>query len=226
MMSQNDTSDDETDLQTPRLFLNPPISHSGRNNSVIRSPISPTSSVSSSVIFGQIPDEVLRAWSQLPEAIRLDPSLAVFQREYDRIRETRSPDYMKRDCLVVNMSLGTRPVIPTSTHNQSNADEDGQDVQTQEKQKPLCRYIKLIALSCCWLLFTVRNHRTNVNWQISRRFTLQVILMFKNEKTEMMHQLSVSSGESKSILLVDRENSNCEFSFILSEMRFKRNKIS
>ncbi|XP_039302519.1 uncharacterized protein LOC120357074 isoform X2 [Solenopsis invicta] len=207
MMSQNDTSDDETDLQTPRLFLNPPISHSGRNNSVIRSPISPTSSVSSSVIFGQIPDEVLRAWSQLPEAIRLDPSLAVFQREYDRIRETRSPDYMKRDCLVVNMSLGTRPVIPTSTHNQSNADEDGQDVQTQEKQKPLCRYIKLIALSCCWLLFTV-------------------ILMFKNEKTEMMHQLSVSSGESKSILLVDRENSNCEFSFILSEMRFKRNKIS
>lgn len=55
----------------------------------MRSPISPSSSISSSVIFGQIPDEVLRAWGQLPEAIRLDPSLAIFQREYDRITETR-----------------------------------------------------------------------------------------------------------------------------------------
>lgn len=45
------------------------------------------SSVSSSVVLGQIPDEVLRVWSQLPEAIRLDPSLAVFQKEYDRVHE-------------------------------------------------------------------------------------------------------------------------------------------
>lgn len=39
-------------------------------------------------MFGQIPEEVLRAWSQLPEAVRLDPSLAVFQREYDRVHQT------------------------------------------------------------------------------------------------------------------------------------------
>ncbi|XP_071639971.1 uncharacterized protein [Temnothorax longispinosus] len=111
-MSQNDTSDDETGLHTPRMLLNT-TSHCSRHNSVMRSPISPSSSVSSSVVFGQIPEEVLRAWGQLPEAIRLDPSLAVFQKEYDRIAETRSADYVKRECLIVNMSLGTQPVAPT-----------------------------------------------------------------------------------------------------------------
>lgn len=45
------------------------------------------SSITSSIILGQIPEEVLRVWSQLPEAIRLDPSLAVFQREYDRVHQ-------------------------------------------------------------------------------------------------------------------------------------------
>lgn len=45
------------------------------------------SSISSSILFGKIPDEVLQVWSQLPETIRLDPSLAVFQREYDRMNE-------------------------------------------------------------------------------------------------------------------------------------------
>ncbi|XP_024889830.1 P protein isoform X3 [Temnothorax curvispinosus] len=176
-MSQNDTSDDETGLHTPRMLLNT-TSHCSRHNSgtIMRSPISPSSSVSSSVVFGQIPEEVLRAWGQLPEAIRLDPSLAVFQKEYDRIAETRSADYVQRECLIVNMSLGTQPVAPTSAQNhQNNVDED---VQTQEKQRPFCSYIKLIVLSCCWLLFTM-------------------ILMFKNERIETMHQLSVSRGESK-----------------------------
>ncbi|XP_011686106.1 PREDICTED: P protein [Wasmannia auropunctata] len=178
-MSQNDMSDDETDgLQTPGVYLSTTSHGAGGRNSVVRSPISPCSSVSSSVIFGQIPEEVLRAWSQLPEAIRLDPSLAVFQREYDRIAETRSLDCPKRDCLIVNMSLGTQPVAPNSTQNQNNIDEDGQDVQTQERQKPFCRYMKLIVLSFCWLLFTM-------------------IMMFKNEKPETMHQLSVSSRESQ-----------------------------
>lgn len=40
-----------------------------------------------------------------------------------------------------------------------------------------------------------------------------------------MHQLSVSSRESKSILLVDRENSNCEFLSILSEMDSRETKF-
>ncbi|KAG5316495.1 P protein, partial [Acromyrmex insinuator] len=171
-MSQNDTSDDESN--PPQMYLKP-NSHA-RNNSVMCSPISPSSSVSSSVIFGQISEEVLRAWSQLPEAIRLDPSLAIFQKECDRITETRSLDCVKKECLVVNMSLGMSPATSISIQHQ-NVDEDGQDVQIQEKQKPFCRYIKLIILSCCWLLFTM-------------------ILMFKNERIETMHQLSVSSRES------------------------------
>ncbi|XP_018394179.1 PREDICTED: P protein [Cyphomyrmex costatus] len=174
-MSQNDTSDDEFDQ--PRVYLNT-TSHDTRNNSVICSPISSSSSVSSSVIFGKIPDEVLRAWSQLPEAIRLDPSLAIFQKECDRITETRSLDYVKKECLVVNMSLGIQPVSTSINIQNQNIDEDGQDVQMQKKQRPLYRYIKLIILFCSWLLFTM-------------------ILMFKNERIETMHQLSVSSRESK-----------------------------
>ncbi|KMQ84708.1 p protein [Lasius niger] len=199
-MSQNDTSDDETGLQTPQVsFLKASsgqVSHCSCNNSVIifgynfvieyplkvmRSPISPSSSVSSSMIFGQISDDVLRAWSQLPEAIRLDPRLAIFQRECDRIAEARSVDCAKRDCLVVNMC--PHLVTQTSVQNQvqaiqSNADEDGQDVHTQEKQKPFCRYSKLIALSCCWLLFTIT-------------------LMFKSERIETMHRFSIPNGQTK-----------------------------
>ncbi|KYN37724.1 P protein [Trachymyrmex septentrionalis] len=171
-MSQNDTSDDESN--PPQMYLN--ANSHVRNNQVIYSPISPSSSVSSSVILGQIPEEVLRAWSQLPEAIRLDPSLAIFQKECDRITETRSLDCVKKECLVVNMSLRVSPATSISIQHQ-NVDEDGQDVQIQERQRPFCRYMKLIILFCCWLLFTM-------------------ILMFKNERIETMHQLSVSSRES------------------------------
>ena len=39
---------------------------------------------SSSVFIGNISEDVLKVWNQLPEAIRLDPSLAAFQKEYDR----------------------------------------------------------------------------------------------------------------------------------------------
>ena len=40
----------------------------------------------SPIMLGPISQDVLQVWSRLPEAIRLDPSLAVFQREYDRIQ--------------------------------------------------------------------------------------------------------------------------------------------
>ncbi|XP_043678814.1 P protein isoform X5 [Vespula pensylvanica] len=211
-MSQNDTSEDETGLRTP-MFLR-------KGSRCSRGTPGTPSSISSSVIFGPIPDEVLRVWSQLPEAIRLDPSLAIFQKEYDRIHQTdrrfisnltnlnisnrscvcvciyiytyfflfyhsfttfvRCSD-TKRDCLVVNMSLGTQSAPPIRTQ-QNICEEDGthditqdQD-QTHEKQKPFYRYSKLIALSCCWLIFTV-------------------ILMVKNEKVEKMHQISIPSNE-------------------------------
>ncbi|KAL6431151.1 hypothetical protein ACFW04_007103 [Cataglyphis niger] len=183
MSRQNDMSDDETDLQTPRVFLKTgsgQIPHCSCNNSVIRSPISPSSSVSSSMIFGQISDDVLRAWSQLPEAIRLDPRLAIFQKECDRIAEARSMDCVKRDCLVVNMCphfVQQTNVQSQIQATQSNAEEDGQDMHTQEKQKPFYRYSKLIALSCCWLLFTIT-------------------LMFNGEKMETMHRFSIPNGQT------------------------------
>ncbi|XP_072762399.1 P protein isoform X2 [Anoplolepis gracilipes] len=160
-MSQNDTSDDETDLQTPQVFVKTDsgrISHCSCSNSVMRSPISPCSSVSSSMLFGQISDDVLRAWSQLPEAIRLDPRLAVFQRECDRIAET---------------SLQSQ--IQTI---QSNVDEDGQDIHMQEKQKPVLRYLRLITLTCCWLLFTIT-------------------LMLKSERVETMYRFSIFDEQPK-----------------------------
>ncbi|XP_046833605.1 P protein isoform X1 [Vespa velutina] len=171
-MSQNDTSEDETGLRTP-MFLR-------KGSRCSRGTPGTPSSISSSVIFGPIPDEVLRVWSQLPEAIRLDPSLAIFQKEYDRIYQTdRRCSDTKRDCLVVNMSLGTQSAPPIRTQ-QNICEEDGthditQD-QAHEKQKPFYRYSKLIALSCCWLIFTV-------------------ILMVKNEKVEKMHQISIPSNE-------------------------------
>nr|XP_050861373.1 P protein isoform X4 [Vespula vulgaris] len=232
-MSQNDTSEDETGLRTPMFLRKGSRCSRGTPGIIMEQKYhwkaimvqlfflfysGTPSSISSSVIFGPIPDEVLRVWSQLPEAIRLDPSLAIFQKEYDRIHQTdrrfisnltnlnisnrlcvcvciyiyfflfyhsfttfvRCSD-TKRDCLVVNMSLGTQSAPPIRTQ-QNICEEDGthdithdQD-QTHEKQKPFYRYSKLIALSCCWLIFTV-------------------ILMVKNEKVEKMHQISIPSNE-------------------------------
>ncbi|KAF3423855.1 hypothetical protein E2986_05841 [Frieseomelitta varia] len=127
-MSQEETSEDETGLQTPSFLR--------KGSRCSRTPGTP-SSISSSIILGQIPEEVLRVWCQLPEAIRLDPSLAVFQREYDRVIQTAE---------------GRK-------QNKKN-DEDKQDTsiiqEIQEiKQRPVYRYIKLILLCCFWLIFTL-----------------------------------------------------------------------
>ena len=175
-MSQSESSDDETGLQTP-MFLR-------KGSRCSRGTPATPSSIASSVIFGQIPEEVLQVWSQLPEAIRLDPSLAVFQREYDRVHQTeegRSSDVVKKDCLVVNMSLGTQTALQQRIRNKGSREEDGHDV-TQEphdvKQNPFYRYIKLILLTCCWLIFTL-------------------ILIIKSEKVEAMHQISVPKGQIK-----------------------------
>lgn len=166
-MSQNDTSEDETGLRTP-MFLR-------KGSRCSRGTPGTPSSISSSVIFGPIPEEVLRVWSQLPEAIRLDPSLAVFQREYDRVHqfaEGKSSDAVKRDCLVVNMSLRTQSTVPAKQPN-GTVEEDGQhDVMHEVKQRPFYRYTKLVVLTCCWLIFTL-------------------ILMTKSEKVETMHQILI-----------------------------------
>ncbi|CAL7951356.1 unnamed protein product [Xylocopa violacea] len=175
-MYESDTSEDETGLRTP-IFLRKG-SRCSRGT-----PRTPSSSISSSIIFGQVSEEVLRAWSQLPEAIRLDPSLAVFRREYDRVHQTAegiSADGPKKDCLVVNMSLGTQ--LPTM-HDNKGLDEDGyaHDIaqeSNETKQRPLYRYTKLTLLCVCWLIFTL-------------------ILIIKSEKIEAMHQISIPRDEVK-----------------------------
>ncbi|XP_054005067.1 P protein-like isoform X1 [Hylaeus anthracinus] len=177
-MSQNDTSEDEAGLRTP-MFLR-------KGSRCSRGTPGTPSSISSSIMFGQISEEVLRVWSQLPEAIRLDPSLASFQREYDRVHQTaedKSSDGVKKDCLVVNMSLGRQSTLPLNrTQNDETPDEDGhQDIMAEShefKRKPFYRYMKFTLLSCCWLVFTL-------------------LLMIKSEKIETMHHVSVPSGEIK-----------------------------
>ncbi|KAI4487019.1 hypothetical protein M0802_012119 [Mischocyttarus mexicanus] len=180
-MSENDTSEDETDLRTP-MFLR-------KGSKCSRGTPGTPSSISSSIIFGPIPDDVLRVWSQLPEAIRLDPSLAVFQKEYDRIHPSdRKYADTKRDCLIVNMSLGMQPASSIRMQQHIGEEDTIQDIhdqeQVHEKQKSFYRYCKLIALSCCWLIFTV-------------------ILMVKTEKVEKMHQISISSNEIRHYILQD-----------------------
>ncbi|XP_076162409.1 P protein isoform X2 [Ptiloglossa arizonensis] len=135
------------------------------------------------VVEHQIPEEVLRAWSQLPEAVRLDPSLAVFQREYDRVHQTAEgqfPDEIKKDCLIVNMSFETQPAFQQNAIKDPLPDEDGHhDImpESQEtKQKPFYRYLKFVVLCCCWLVFTL-------------------LLMLKSEKIETMHQISIPKGQ-------------------------------
>ncbi|EFN75291.1 P protein [Harpegnathos saltator] len=221
-MAHIDTSEDESDLPTPNFVRKTRQYQSHNHGSPACSnisnmfpnifqwrhvPVTP-SSITSSVIFGQIPEDVLRVWSQLPEAVRLDPSLAVFQREYDRVNqitETRSPDNSKRDYLVVNMSLGRQPAMSIRVPNTSNLSEgnNGQDAQAapEVKQKMFCRYVKLTVLSCCWLMFTM-------------------ILMFKSEKIETMHRVSIPSGESISILLFVRRQRDRETWSKLSDVQF------
>ncbi|XP_043789290.1 P protein-like [Apis laboriosa] len=167
----DDTSEDETGLRTPIVLR--------KGSRCSRDSVTP-SSITSSIILGQIPEEVLRVWSQLPEAIRLDPSLAVFQREYDRVHHTvggRFTDGAKKDCLVVNMSL-EKP-LPLRLKNKEN-DEDLNIQEAQEtKQKPFYRYAKLTILCLCWLIFSL-------------------ILVIKSEKIESLHQISIPSGQIKS----------------------------
>ncbi|XP_015430492.1 PREDICTED: P protein [Dufourea novaeangliae] len=172
-MSDSDSSENDTGLLTP-IFL-----RKGSRCSR-ETPAGTPSSISSSIVLGQIPEKVLRVWSLLPPAIRLDPSLAAFQREYNRFHqatEGKSSDARNEDCLIVNMSVETHPTLAKKKHDDdTNADTLNESQET--KQKPHYRYIKLTVLFCCWLIFTS-------------------ILMIKSEKIETMHQISVPRGQVK-----------------------------
>ncbi|XP_012265153.2 P protein [Athalia rosae] len=156
-MSHVDSSEDETGLRTPRFLR--------RNSRYSRStPGTPPSSAgSSAAAIGPISREGLQVWSQLPEAIRLDPSMAAFKREYERIYQN-------------------------SIKKKATADEDefAKDVMDHEsheqKVNPVYRFIKLLLLIFCWCVFTF-------------------ILITKQEKEDMMHQISVPAYKVRDYLL-------------------------
>ncbi|XP_012270916.1 P protein [Orussus abietinus] len=152
-------SEDETVLLTPKFL---------RKASRYNRSAQATPSLITSGVFGPFSEEVLRVWSQLPDAIRLDPSLAAFQKEYEKIVENDE----KRIC-----GHGTDEEDPHDAGSTHDHIHEG-------KQKPVYRYVKLILLICCWLIFTI-------------------ILMTKSEKVEVMRQMSVPSNQTRNYIFTE-----------------------
>ncbi|OXU23779.1 hypothetical protein TSAR_010202 [Trichomalopsis sarcophagae] len=164
------SSDDDGGLQTPHFLRK-------------GSRMSTTSLASSSVVLGNISEEVLKVWSSLPEAIRLDPSLAVFQKEYERVQgRFTGANTSRADCLVVNLSLKH---IPEECREYEGSQDPNEKLNCHERKLgPIARYVKLTLLVCCWLVFFLT-------------------LMVTREKFEIMHQISVSNNEIKNMTLLD-----------------------
>ncbi|CAB0041262.1 unnamed protein product [Trichogramma brassicae] len=100
----SDSSDDEqSELGTPICY---------RKKS---QKLGSSSMTNSSVVFRNLSKEMLAIWSRLPEAVRLDPSLAAYQRDYDNVHKFGEPSTSRTDCFVVNMSLTHRLLDNVST---------------------------------------------------------------------------------------------------------------
>ncbi|XP_058793379.1 P protein-like [Phymastichus coffea] len=167
-MTSGNSSDDDGSLLTPHFL---------RKNARL----STNSLASSSVVIGNISDEVLRVWGQLPEAIRLDPSLAVFQKEYERVQGISS--LPRQDCLVVNLSL-KHQLIPEDGKEDDAQDPNDKMNSHERKLGPIARYIKLSLLVSCWIICFLT-------------------LLITREKVMTPHQLSVPRNEVKNFTLID-----------------------
>ncbi|XP_043286804.1 P protein [Venturia canescens] len=176
----SDLSDDEDVLKTPKF------ARRSSRFSITQSTPGTGSSLMGSVILGPISDEVLRIWCQLPECIRLDPSLGAIQREYERIALTAGHSRSlcgpkPEDTVVVNMSI-TAHQSP-STKIKGAAAELGNDLgahgRSYQNRSPVYRYSKLVLLICCWITFTV-------------------VLMAKGPKVPNMSDVVVSHGRIES----------------------------
>ncbi|KAK0082472.1 hypothetical protein PV326_007163, partial [Microctonus aethiopoides] len=185
-----DSSDDEQEYHTPNSFEYPEIK-------ITNVASSSSSSATNSVVFGSISNEVLNVWSQLPQEIRLDPSLAHIQRQYNRLSSNSDESEIQNfsqsagNRIVLNMSLTTHA---TSRNDQeSRADERMLNINKEntnyQSHKSLCRYIKLILLTCCWIIFTI-------------------ILMIKSENTTMMREIAVPSCQVRNHVILGTPMSN------------------
>ncbi|XP_015122184.1 P protein [Diachasma alloeum] len=173
MISLSESSEDETELQTPRS-----IRRNSRFSTRSVTPGTPSSAISS-IVFGPISDEVLRIWSTLPESIRLDPSLAAIHRQYERLShviEKNASLNIPGGEQLVNMSVCAQP--STSKQASPTHEKKAYDIDTDSngsRQSPLYRYTKLVLLTCCWTIFTL-------------------ILMMKGENSVEMHWIVVPNN--------------------------------
>ncbi|XP_043483813.1 P protein isoform X2 [Leptopilina heterotoma] len=139
-----------------------------------------TSSLSPSTV------DVIQIWRQLPEAVRLNPSLAVFQAEYEKLDEG------DKSICSINTPTGERLVLnvgrPIEKEKQTVSldDDDIDQVEIKEGEvKPFFRYSKLIILLLCWLIFTIS-------------------LTCNKEVLEVMHKVSIPINEIRKYTIVKR----------------------
>ncbi|XP_011499629.1 PREDICTED: P protein [Ceratosolen solmsi marchali] len=116
--------------------------------------VSTASFTSTSAVIGNISEDVLRVWSKLPEAIRLDPSLAYFQKEYEKAQERALSGTEDDGYLNPNEKLNTH----------------------ERKLGPIARYIKLALLVSCWMAFFITLMITSEKYEIPHQ-----IIVPKNE---------------------------------------------
>ncbi|XP_051153929.1 P protein isoform X2 [Leptopilina boulardi] len=131
--------------------------------------------------------DVVQIWRQLPEAIRLDPSLAAFQTEYEKLhggdKSICSINTPSGERLVLNVSFD-RP-IEKEKQNVCLDDEDDEVEIKGGKERPFFRYIKLILLVLCWLIFTIS-------------------LTTNKEVLEEMHKVSIPINEIQNYKILKR----------------------
>ncbi|XP_014231140.1 P protein-like [Trichogramma pretiosum] len=174
----SDSSDDEqSELGTPICY---------RKKS---QKLGSSSMTNSSVVFRNLSKEMLSIWSRLPEAVRLDPSLAAYQRDYDNVHKFGEPSTSRTGCFVVNMSLTHRLLDDVQEEDRGSTTESNQINSHARKLSPIARNIKLILLVSCWAI-------------------LFFALMSTRAKVETFSQISVPNDEIKDLPIHGKPQSN------------------
>ncbi|XP_023248327.1 P protein [Copidosoma floridanum] len=141
--------------------------------------LSCTSSTSSTMITGIISLDLLQIWSQLPDTIRMDSSLDVFKKEYEKILKS-SPlmTFTTRDYLFPN-ELSVRQE-EAENHKRGKEHSVKNFNARKSKFKCIMRYTKMALLVTCCIAFSIT-------------------LMITEEKKENYHVISVPNNDIKKI---------------------------
>ncbi|XP_058793349.1 P protein-like [Phymastichus coffea] len=150
--------------------------------------LSSISQMSSSVRIGNISEDFLKVWSKLPEAIRLDPSLAFMQKEYNKMQRNFSgTNTTKTECLVLNLSLKPQQMLE-DIQNNNEYPVDKLNLH-QRRLDPIARYTKLSLLVICWMICLFA-------------------LIVTKEKIEVAHQIVIGYNETKNVTLANDIRNN------------------